>query len=489
MKMIKAMLLLTLLFSTIGCKRIIVLFNGGRISTELFLYQVPTNITQIFSHCDRCIISNPLSPDYRHVAILTYGGYVRLDNKAGKSYDEIDRNSIIFSPDSQRIAYTAKVGNHWIAVVDGIEGKSYDHIQNLVFSPDSKSVAYIADSGGKSIGSTFYGGKWRIVINGREGMLYNDSGLANIEFSPDSRRVVFTMNNIAVLDGVSKELPGNIDYNTDIVFSPDSQRVAYLSHINSKQLVILDGKVGPPFDDNHIIWPNSPIFSSNSQHVAYVAINGNRWKIIIDGKEGKSYDYIESKKSSWLDWDSGLSFSPDSQHYSYRANLDGKECVVVDGIEGKFYDSVDIPHYSQDNKHLMYAATMGGKSFVVIDGKEGKFYDSVDIPIYSPDSRHIAFAAMNAKQWFAIVDGKEENQYDTINNLKFSPDNKHLVYFAKTGEKELLVIDGKEGSRYDEISGCSYKGVIFDSSNVLHYCAGRITKEGTDYYLVNETIN
>lgn len=31
-----------------------------------------------------------------------------------------------FSPDSQRVAYEAQLGEKWIVVVDGVEGKGYD---------------------------------------------------------------------------------------------------------------------------------------------------------------------------------------------------------------------------------------------------------------------------------------------------------------------------------------------------------------------------
>ncbi|HOK09764.1 MAG TPA: hypothetical protein PLJ10_08900, partial [Candidatus Hydrogenedens sp.] len=72
--------------------------------------------------------------------------------------------SLIFSPDSRRVAYSAKRGDKWVVVVDGVEGKEYDGIGagSLIFSPDSRRVAYSAKRGGK----------WVVVVDGVEGKEY-----------------------------------------------------------------------------------------------------------------------------------------------------------------------------------------------------------------------------------------------------------------------------------------------------------------------------
>ena len=66
----------------------------------------------------------------------------------------------MYSPDDQRVAYVAKNGKKWVAVVDGTESPEYDEIaaDSLVFSPDSAHVAYTA----------LAGRKWLIVVDGVE---------------------------------------------------------------------------------------------------------------------------------------------------------------------------------------------------------------------------------------------------------------------------------------------------------------------------------
>jgi roadblock/LC7 domain-containing protein len=74
-----------------------------------------------------------------------------IDGDEGKKYDGITAGTLAFSPDCKRVAYGAKVGARWSVVIDGKEGKPYDGImmRTLIFSPDGKRVAYGAELGSK----------------------------------------------------------------------------------------------------------------------------------------------------------------------------------------------------------------------------------------------------------------------------------------------------------------------------------------------------
>ncbi len=72
-----------------------------------------------------------VSPDSQRVAYGAQVGnkqFVVADGKEEKPYDGILEGTPIFSPDSQRVAYGAQVGNKQFVVVDGKEGKRYDGI-------------------------------------------------------------------------------------------------------------------------------------------------------------------------------------------------------------------------------------------------------------------------------------------------------------------------------------------------------------------------
>ncbi len=71
---------------------------------------------------------------------------VVVDGKEEKPYDGLEEGTLVFSPDSKRVAYVARTSSKQRVVVDGKEEKQYDAIVvgTLVFSPDSKHVAYVA---------------------------------------------------------------------------------------------------------------------------------------------------------------------------------------------------------------------------------------------------------------------------------------------------------------------------------------------------------
>lgn len=200
MKTIKVLLLLTLLLPATGCKRITSLFHGGRGYSEKFI-----------CHIDASVEGEPVfSPDGRRVAYVTKPGEKRavvVDGKEGKIYDEIGFTYLtiildqmgtaqrgltinrqqqrgeglrheseappVFSPDSQRVAYAAKVGEKWFAVVDGKEEESYDHIvDGPIFSPDSKRVAYVAEEVAIGLFTPTILRQF-VVVDGKEGKPYD----------------------------------------------------------------------------------------------------------------------------------------------------------------------------------------------------------------------------------------------------------------------------------------------------------------------------
>jgi len=143
---------------------------------------------------------------------------------------------------------------------------------------------------------------------------------------------------------------------------------------------------------------------------------------------------------------------------------------------------------SPDSKRVAYVSIEGNKQFVVVDGKEQKKYDGIGAStlIFSPDSKRMAYAAKMGDKWFVVVDGKEQKQYDGIgaHSLIFSPDSKRVAYVAGVGNKQLVIVGGKEGNPYDSIVPGGGGRIIFDSTDSLHYLAGK----GSSIYLVEERI-
>jgi tetratricopeptide (TPR) repeat protein len=370
--------------------------------------------------------------------------YVIVDEKKEKPYDDIG-TTLIFSPDSRRVAYDAQLGNKRFVVVNGEEKKPYDEVgATLIFSPDSKRIAYTAR----------VGNQWFVVVDEKEGQPYDAIGQSSLIFSPDSKRVAFAveMKNkwFVIVDGWQKKQYDGIG---SLIFTPDSEGVAYVAHLRNKQFVVVDGKKeGKQYDG---ILEGTPIFSPDSERMAYGARIGNKFFVVEDSKENK-----ESKKSK----------------------------------ERKPYDLIGLGSFifSPDSKRVAFAAQLNNKQFFVVDGREKKHYDSIGGSlVFSPDSKRMAYPIIVGKSYMGnkacvVVDGKKENLYDSIiqGTLSFSPDSKRVAYAARVDNKAIVVVDGKEGNPYDDIIVAGEGKIIFDSPDSLHYLA----RKGTGIYLIEESL-
>ena len=94
-----------------------------------------------------------------------------VDGKESGQYDRI--GTLLFSPDSKRVAYEAEDGRVFL-VVDGRVGTEYDGVHGVVFSPDSNRVAYAAGRSGKLL----------VVVDGQESAEYDGVGKDHADLQP-----------------------------------------------------------------------------------------------------------------------------------------------------------------------------------------------------------------------------------------------------------------------------------------------------------------
>ena len=107
------------------------------------------------------------SPDSQHLAYLALadgGWYVVVDNKEYGPYEVVDVTSPVFSPDSQRFAYSARTESYFSPFVDGVALGEYHKVFTPVFSPDNNKVAYTASH--REVGD-------QVIINENRGKIYD----------------------------------------------------------------------------------------------------------------------------------------------------------------------------------------------------------------------------------------------------------------------------------------------------------------------------
>jgi roadblock/LC7 domain-containing protein len=227
---------------------------------------------------------------------------VVVDGSKIKEHDQAIDPYLIFSWDSKRLAYTLMGGKKERVVLDGVEGKIYEHVSSPLFSPDSQHVAYHAWQGGKQLA----------VIDGAEGKPY--------------------------------------DTVAGIVFSPDSKRLAYAGRTGAKWFVVVDGVEVASYAA-----VSTPRFGPDSRHVTYIAVPGSRkvssvrnvrdaqWSIGVDGWESKESwnlwgsDILHYSSDKWWDKDpleiptSGLVFAGPNLVRGVGVMKSGGEVVFIEG--------------------------------------------------------------------------------------------------------------------------------------------------------------
>lgn len=564
------------LYATIFLLSACSIFDSQRQSALVLQRTATENLLSVIDSSQRAQTSLQTSPDGRHVMYISPAGKkesVVVDGKKEETFDSIP-SFLYFSPNSKRIAYVAEPSFlKSVVVVDGKTGSQYDSVAPPSFSPNSKRLAYVAKN---------YGQSAKVVVDGNESTPYESVDTLSLVYSPDSQHIAYAASEhnkwFVVREG--KEEEPYTKLGNYLHFSPDSQHLAYSASIDDQWSVIIDGKREGRYDQRI----DFILFSPDSQHYAYIAHSGNRAFVVLDGKTQTPYNGVGPFPI----------FSADSQHLVYTAgedfgSLGAKSFLVVDGKEGKPYNGIRLLGLSQNADRFIYEARLGDKvietytppptpqgqhtpipavpmipinvvvvdgkelgpyhlmeignlgtanisdlriinfanllslyavipvspdgkrfafaaredyvklqpQFMVLDGVEDKRYDEIIFfsSLFSPDSKHFVYAARRGNQQFIVLNGLEGKPYDRIlrGSTVFSPDSRHVVYVAQSERYQFVVVDNIEGNSYDEIYVAEHrtggfidtrKKIIFDSTDTFHYLARR----GNEIYLVEERI-
>jgi len=377
-----------------------------------------------------------ISPDGKRAAYVSWRdrtSFVVLDGVEGRAYDVIDEY-LTFSPDSKHFAYAAVRDGKMFVVLDGVEHQGGP---NFLFSPDSQHFAYVTYEGNLHTPPNEAGLKWAVVLDGVKGKLYDDIA-EGFAFSPDSKRFAYQVKQgdlcFAVIDGAESKIQ-----NRALWFRGQPRRVGWRDQYP------------------HV---GTFVFSPDSKHLAYAVARGVRTpsrEILPDMAL-----VLDEVIIGTADLNANVAFSPDSQHFAYAAYDNERGTYIMrDGVRsGAYYNILDLT-FSPDSKRLTCIAQKDRGEYVIIDDVERGPYDSVGRVLFSPDSKRFAYIAKRNDKSFVVLDGTElPNGYDPT-ALTFSPDSKHFAYILSTGytpgqlTKWFVVLDGVAGRKYDSLA-CDY---------------------------------
>jgi len=406
------------------------------------------------------------SPDMRHVVYpfypslpkLTIPNAMILDGVKQKQYDSVE--NFIFSPDSKRFAYAAKLNGEEFVVLDGVEGPHYNStILCITFSPDSKHFVYTVNE--PDGGLIVFDGKAKKHLGGL---------ISDIVFSPDSQHWAYAINeggkvesNVVYLDG-NKFLQADEVFLFGLKFSPDSRKLA-ISYRNGKEQYVAFGvETFGPYENVEYL---SIQISPDGERIAIPVTIGGKWFLICGSEKYGPYETL-----------SRAMFSPDSKSLinwaeQKKAGLPPSVSVFFNGEHLVTANLMSDIQFSPDGKQYAFSYMKGwakeGQSglrhFLYVDGSSMDLGGYVSWYHYSSDSKRFAYTVRGTDGFRVIEDDKKGKPYHRIGSLAFSPDSKHLAYQAFDGQKTIIVIDGQETFSFQ---GELERGIIFTEDN--HLC-------------------
>lgn len=311
---------------------------------------------------NEAVVFQMFSPSDKVLCIVVNNGqyYLDYDGQRSGSFDFINENSIVFSDNGDKLAYSVSKGNQQAIVYNGKEGRYFDNVGFPQVTKSGNRIAYWAEQ----------------------------------------NRQAF-----AVIDNnISKPY----DQVINIKFSDDEKHIAYHAKENSMHMVVADGKESEKYHFVHSL-TYSPVRNKLAYAVETQVKNdqGFNHAIVLDGKQQKIYETVV---------EGSLLFSHDGKHFAYEAEWHDEFFIVNDGIEGQhFNDIMQITMaFSPNGKQLGFAVENDSKRRININGQLGEAFDDIYFVAFSPDNSNYAFSARELNDEFVVVNNIKGKKFDLI---------------------------------------------------------------------------
>ena len=273
---------------------------------------------------------------------------VVVDGKETGAAD--DAEGFVFSPDSKHLYYFRKNGGDTSCVVaDGVAQVPYAEVSWIHPSADGRHVAYPACRGKE----------WFVVVDGKEGKPFEH--VYSPRLSHDGVRVAYIAvvgddQNTAVIDGKAGKVYARLNLFEPPDFSPDGQHYAYSALVeDGKSVMVRDGREGKTYYSVGRL-----TFSPNSLHLAYFGVR----------REGEGYKVklVADEVESATDYVGGISitYGPDSVGLAFLGKREDGWTPVFDGAEAGVYTRV-VPGIYFDGPAAFHCFAVKGKQVVRVD--------------------------------------------------------------------------------------------------------------------------
>ena len=229
----------------------------------------------------------------------------------------------------------------------------------------------------------------------------------------------------------------------------------------STALLLFQGLTPPPLTAKIAELPLGPAsqrvyLSGDGDHLALVTPKGSRQVVLIDGAEGPPFDEIPAQTVVQFSFTGGRSGYVGRRGGELIAMVDGKDAgpIVTTATNpgGPYAPPGWAFFFNHDGSHLAYGVMTGlGVWAMSSDGVKGPPFAGIDFTQVVVTARRVIYVAQSPdRKWHLVADGKVSPPYDAIQSLLVTPDGLHYVFIGtKNGAPNntmVAVTDGVEGT-------------------------------------------
>lgn len=364
----------------------------------------------------------------------------------------------VVSPTGEVIAIKHRLQGAYRVYLNGEEGRPLEEVASLILSPNHRHLAYIGRKG-----------EDLFVFLNNVGM-GPFSQVTNLTFRPNTENDLFYIvqvekNRWVISDYLKNTYGEPAPYLDQLAFSPDGQRMVYVTLKNRKLHLKEGDKWGDPFD---LI--SDVQFTADSAHLVYLVQKGQQIGITWDHEILTLGEGI-----------GGVTLSPDSRFVAYLVRERDQQFVGVQKKRLGPYERAERPFITRNKPAVIYPTVLQGRHHIFVngapeagpfeailrfsgqgdsyaaivrkgsegqavlrDGKLGKLYSAVEHLTWNPSGEHLAYVARKKGAWAGVVwNDTESDQYDFVQHLTFSPDGKALLFFARRRDGWYAVLNDK----------------------------------------------
>ena len=352
---------------------------------------------------------------------------------------------------------------------------------------------FILDSSGNVLardGNSDAGFNFRILVPVSSGTYY-----IHIEAYSSTTDYTLDVRNLSSASNIATNLTQNVDNDWAPVWSPDGQRIAFLSNRDGNTEIYVmaaDGSDPTNLTQNAGIDGN-PVWSSDGQRIVFESNRDGDTEVYVMAADGS--DPTNLTQNAGDDW--APVWSLDGQRIAFLSNRDGNTEIYVMAADGSdptnLTQNVDndwAPVWSPDGQRIAFLSNRDGNTEIYVMAADGS--DPTNLtqdagidgnPVWSSDGQRIVFASNrdgDTEVYVMAADGTNQTNLTYHFSGEWSPiwssDGDRIAFLSnRDGNTEVYVMatDGTNQTNLTQNAGDDWAPVWSSDGQRIVFASNR----------------